>query len=166
MPMEKQYNPAAVEDKWYAIWTREKLFHANERSSKPSYAIVIPPPNVTGILHMGHALNNTIQDILIRLHRMKGCEALWMPGTDHAGIATQNVVERKLRKGGKNRHDLGREAFIEEVWKWKNEHHADHHRPAQEAGRLLRLGPRAVHHGRGTQRRGAPKCSCALRARA
>jgi valyl-tRNA synthetase len=134
MPMEKQYNPATVEDKWYAVWIREKLFRANERSSKPSYAIVIPPPNVTGVLHMGHALNNTIQDILVRFHRMTGFEALWMPGTDHAGIATQNVVERKLAKEKRTRHDLGREAFIQEVWKWKNEHQA------AITGQLKKLG--------------------------
>ena len=97
--MEKQYNPAIVEDKWYSRWMEMKFFRVDEFSSKPKYSIVIPPPNVTGVLHMGHALNNTIQDILIRCHRMQGCEALWMPGTDHAGIATQNVVERKLARG-------------------------------------------------------------------
>lgn len=121
--MEKQYNPGQVEDRWYAYWQKNNLFHADENSPKPKYSIVIPPPNVTGVLHMGHALNNTIQDILIRHKRMAGFEALWMPGTDHAGIATQNVVERKLAKEKKNRHDLGREAFIEEVWKWKDVHH-------------------------------------------
>ena len=122
--MEKQYNPSSVEDRWYARWNDQGYFHADETSSRPKYSIVIPPPNVTGVLHMGHALNGTIQDILIRYKRMHGFETLWMPGTDHAGIATQNVVERKLAKERKNRHDLGREAFIEEVWKWKAEHHA------------------------------------------
>lgn len=122
--MEKQYNPAQVEDRLYANWISRKLFHADEKSSKTPYSIVIPPPNVTGVLHMGHALNNTIQDIIIRHKRMKGFEVLWMPGTDHAGIATQNVVERKLAKEGKSRHDLGREAFVEEVWKWKEQYHA------------------------------------------
>jgi valyl-tRNA synthetase len=122
--MEKQYNPSLVEDKWYARWLENKFFRADETSKKPKFSIVIPPPNVTGVLHMGHALNNTLQDILVRYHRMTGHEALWMPGTDHAGIATQNVVERKLAKEKKTRHDLGREAFIEEVWKWKAEHHA------------------------------------------
>ncbi len=122
--MEKQYNPVSVEDKWYAIWTEKKLFHGDEFSKKPKYSIVIPPPNVTGILHMGHALNNTIQDILIRFKRMTGYEAMWMPGTDHAGIATQNVVEKKLAKENKTRHDLGREAFLKEVWKWKEQYHA------------------------------------------
>ncbi|MCL2183659.1 MAG: valine--tRNA ligase [Chitinispirillia bacterium] len=99
-------------------------FRAGESSKKPKYSIVIPPPNVTGVLHMGHALNNTIQDILIRYKRMKGSEVMWMPGTDHAGIATQNVVERRLAKEKKNRHSLGREAFVKEVWKWKEEYHA------------------------------------------
>ncbi|MFP4242391.1 MAG: valine--tRNA ligase [Chitinispirillaceae bacterium] len=122
--MEKQYNPSSVEDRWYAHWMEKNYFHADENSPKPKYSIVIPPPNVTGVLHMGHALNNTIQDILIRYKRMTGYEAMWMPGTDHAGIATQNVVERRLSKEGKNRYDLGREAFVDEVWKWKKEYHA------------------------------------------
>jgi valyl-tRNA synthetase len=122
--MEKQYNPSLVEDKWYGEWLGQKQFHADENSSKPKYSIVIPPPNVTGILHMGHALNNAIQDILIRFKRMAGFETLWMPGTDHAGIATQNVVEKKLAKEKKTRHDLGREAFVDEVWKWKEQYHA------------------------------------------
>jgi valyl-tRNA synthetase len=122
--MEKLYNPSIVEDKWYARWMEQNLFIADETSSKPKYSIVIPPPNVTGILHMGHALNCTIQDILVRFKRMNGFEALWVPGTDHAGIATQNVVEKKLAKEKKNRHEVGREAFIEEVWKWKKQSHA------------------------------------------
>jgi valyl-tRNA synthetase len=122
--MDKTYNPSLVEDKWYGIWMEKGLFGADEKSSKPAYSIVIPPPNVTGILHMGHALNNTIQDVLIRWKRMSGCESLWMPGTDHAGIATQNVVERELAKGKISRHDLGREKFIERVWQWKHTYHA------------------------------------------
>ncbi len=122
--MQKQYDPTLVEAKVYKRWIDEKSFHADETSDKQAYSIVIPPPNVTGILHMGHALNNTVQDILIRYKQMNGYETLWMPGTDHAGIATQNVVERKLSTEGKNRHDLGRDAFVEEVWKWKKEYHA------------------------------------------
>jgi len=122
--MEKQYNPAAVEDRLYAEWLKKGRFHADPSSPKPKYSIVIPPPNVTGVLHIGHALNNTIQDILIRHKRMKGFEAMWMPGTDHAGIATQNVVERRLAKEKRSRHSLGREAFVQEVWKWKEEYHA------------------------------------------
>jgi len=124
MDMEKQYNPSAVEERLYAHWLKRGYFHADESSPKPKYSIVIPPPNVTGVLHMGHALNNTIQDILIRHKRMKGFEVMWMPGTDHAGIATQNVVERRLAKERRNRHTLGRDAFVEEVWKWKKEYHA------------------------------------------
>jgi len=122
--VDKQYNPSTVEERLYAHWMGQGYFRAGESSKKPKYSIVIPPPNVTGVLHMGHALNNTIQDILIRYKRMKGSEVMWMPGTDHAGIATQNVVERRLAKEKKNRHSLGREAFVKEVWKWKEEYHA------------------------------------------
>lgn len=114
-------NPAEYESDIYKFWLKEKLFHADVHSEKPPYSIVIPPPNVTGSLHMGHALDETIQDILARFKRLKGFEVLWMPGTDHAGIATQNVVEKQLAKEGKTRDDLGREAFIERVWKWKAE---------------------------------------------
>ncbi|MFA4843201.1 MAG: valine--tRNA ligase, partial [Candidatus Omnitrophota bacterium] len=117
-----RYNPKDAEDKWYKFWEENKLFAAKPDPAKKPFCIVIPPPNVTGILHMGHALNNTIQDILIRYHRMKGEEALWMPGTDHAGIATQNVVEKSIAKDGLKRQDLGREKFIERVWKWKEQY--------------------------------------------
>ena len=116
------YNPKEVEDKWYKYWEANGYFSAKANPSKKPFSIVIPPPNVTGILHMGHALNNSIQDILIRYQRMKGNEALWMPGTDHAGIATQNVVEKKLAKEGKKRQDLGRDEFLKEVWKWRDEY--------------------------------------------
>ena len=121
MPEEfgKQYNPKDAENKWYEIWEQNHLFSAKPSADKLPYCIVIPPPNVTGILHMGHALNNTIQDILIRYKKMRGLEALWMPGTDHAGIATQNVVEKALAKEGLKRQDLGREKFVERVWQWK-----------------------------------------------
>ncbi len=118
----KAYNPKDTEDKWYQVWEEEGYFQAKEDGAKQPFTIVIPPPNVTGILHMGHALNNTIQDILIRYHRMAGENALWMPGTDHAGIATQNVVERKLAAEGKTRETIGREKFIKEVWQWKEEY--------------------------------------------
>ncbi|MCX5698761.1 MAG: valine--tRNA ligase [Candidatus Omnitrophica bacterium] len=120
--LSKQYNPEDTESKWYKIWEENNLFSAKPALDKLPYCIVIPPPNVTGILHMGHALNNTIQDILIRYKRMRGFEALWMPGTDHAGIATQNVVERTLAKEGRKRQDLGRERFIERVWQWKEQY--------------------------------------------
>lgn len=120
----KAYEPQAVEEKWYDFWLKEKCFVANEKSAKPAYSIVIPPPNVTGMLHMGHVLNNTIQDLLSRKARMEGKEVLWLPGTDHAGIATQAVVEKTLRKQGvmKHRDDLGREKFLEHVWAWKEKH--------------------------------------------
>jgi valyl-tRNA synthetase len=122
--ISKAYEPQAVEEKWYQFWLDEKLFVADEKSSKPAYSIVIPPPNVTGVLTMGHVLNNTIQDILARKARMDGKEVLWLPGTDHAGIATQTVVERTLKKTGeiKHRDDLGREKFLERVWQWKEKH--------------------------------------------
>ncbi|MDD5476965.1 MAG: valine--tRNA ligase [Candidatus Omnitrophica bacterium] len=120
--LSKQYNPKETEDKWYKIWEENNLFSAKVSPDKSPYCVVIPPPNVTGILHMGHALNNSIQDILIRYKRMKGFEALWMPGTDHAGIATQNVVEKALAKEGLKRQDLGREKFIERVWQWKEQY--------------------------------------------
>ena len=119
--LDKGYNPGNVEKKWYAVWEQEQLFAAAETSSKPCYAIVIPPPNVTGVLHMGHALNNTMQDVLCRYRRLKGDNVLWMPGTDHAGIATQNVVERQLAAEGLTRHAVGREQFIEKVWEWKHQ---------------------------------------------
>ncbi|WP_303720566.1 valine--tRNA ligase [Malonomonas rubra] len=119
--LPKGYEPAQVEQKWFDVWEQRGDFHADEKSQKPHYSIVIPPPNVTGVLHMGHALNNTLQDILCRWKRMTGHEVLWMPGTDHAGIATQNVVEKQLATEGKDRHELGREEFVERVWKWREE---------------------------------------------
>ena len=120
--LSKNYEPHQAEERWYAYWLENHLFHAQDKSEKPPFAIVIPPPNVTGILHMGHALNNTLQDIIIRYKRMQGFNALWMPGTDHAGIATQNVVEQELAKEGLSRHDLGREKFIERVWEWRSKY--------------------------------------------
>ena len=120
----KAYEPQAVEAKWYDFWLNENCFVADPKSPKPAYSIVIPPPNVTGVLHMGHVLNNTIQDILARKARMDGKEVLWLPGTDHAGIATQVQVEKLLRKEGtmKHRDDLGRDKFLEHVWAWKEKH--------------------------------------------
>ncbi len=117
--MDKGYEPAEVEHRWYKYWEENNLFRAEAKSGKKSFCIVIPPPNVTGSLHMGHALNNTLQDILCRHRRMKGYNVLWQPGTDHAGIATQNVVERELALKGTNRHEVGREKFIQLVWEWK-----------------------------------------------
>ncbi len=119
----KAYEPQEVEKKWYQFWLQNRCFVADPNSGKPPYSIVIPPPNVTGILHLGHVLNNTIQDIFARKSRMEGREVLWLPGTDHAGIATQVVVEKRLRKEEKiTRHDLGRERFVERVWQWKEKH--------------------------------------------
>ncbi len=117
--LEKKYNPEKVEEKWYQYGLEKKLFHADENSSKKAFSIVIPPPNITGSLHMGHALNSTLQDILIRWKKMDGFNTLWQPGTDHAGIATQNVVERQLMREGLKRDELGREKFIKRVWQWK-----------------------------------------------
>jgi len=119
--LAKQYEPHRVEAAWYPRWEERGYFTAGGRPDAAPFSIVIPPPNVTGSLHMGHALNNTLQDVLIRWRRMKGDDALWVPGCDHAGIATQNVVERQLMAEGKTRKDLGREAFIERVWDWKAE---------------------------------------------
>lgn len=121
--LPKAYEPTEVEKSWYQAWLDAGCFEADPNSEKPPYSIVIPPPNVTGILHLGHVLNNTIQDILARRARQKGCEVLWLPGTDHAGIATQTKVERQLREEeGKTRRDIGREAFLEKVWEWKEKH--------------------------------------------
>jgi len=117
--LAKGYEPTQVEKTWYQFWLDKNYFAAEEKSSKPSYCIVIPPPNVTGVLHMGHALNNTLQDILVRFKRMQGFNVLWLPGMDHAGIATQLVVERQLAKEGVKRETLGREKFVEKVWEWK-----------------------------------------------
>ena len=121
--LPKAYEPQAVEAKWYAAWLDGKCFEADPASAKEGYAIVIPPPNVTGILHLGHVLNNALQDILARRARQKGKEVLWLPGTDHAGIATQTKVERQLRdEEGVGRRDLGREEFLKRVWEWKEKH--------------------------------------------
>ncbi len=119
---DKGYEPHEVEKRWYAYWENEQLFAAQDQSSQTAYSIVIPPPNVTGVLHMGHALNNTMQDILCRYRRLRGDNVLWMPGTDHAGIATQNVVEKKLASEGTDRHQLGRKKFIEAVWQWREKY--------------------------------------------
>ena len=120
--LPKHFDAKAIEEKWYRWWMEKGFFHGDgARGGKP-YCVVIPPPNVTGILHMGHALNNTIQDVLVRWRRMQGFNVTWVPGTDHAGIATQNVVERDLKKEGKTRDDLGREAFIDRVWQWRTKY--------------------------------------------
>jgi valyl-tRNA synthetase len=119
--LPKQYDPKSAEPRWYAAWQEQGAFGARADGAGEPYVIVIPPPNVTGVLHMGHALNNTIQDVLVRWKRMQGRDALWIPGMDHAGIATQNVVERELKKENLRRQDLGREAFLQRVWAWREE---------------------------------------------
>jgi len=124
MDFPKTYDPKESEEKIYKLWEKSGFFNPDKlpKEHKEPYTIVVPPPNVTGELHMGHALNATIQDTLIRWKRMKGFKTLWLPGTDHAGIATQNVVEKKLKKEGKTRFDLGRSNFVKEVWKWKEKY--------------------------------------------
>jgi valyl-tRNA synthetase len=120
--LPKAYEPTTIEHRWYAYWLEHRFFTASESSSKPAYSLLMPPPNVTGILHFGHILNHTIQDIYIRWNRMKGKEVCWFPGTDHAGIATESKVVQQLKKEGISRHDLGREKFLERVWQWKEEY--------------------------------------------
>jgi valyl-tRNA synthetase len=120
--LSKAFEPQEAEKRLYDYWMKRNLFHAEDKSEAEAFCIVIPPPNVTGMLHMGHALNNTLQDVIIRFKRMQGYNTLWMPGMDHAGIATQNVVEQELAKEGKSRHDLGREKFVARVWEWKEKY--------------------------------------------
>ena len=140
--MDSRYSPQDIESKWYATWENAGAFKPKGKKGKENkgpnadkpFTIVIPPPNVTGALHMGHALNNTLQDVLIRFKRLQGFNTLWQPGVDHAGIATQSVVERMLQKEGISKHDLGREKFIGRIWEWKNEY------GGRIVGQLKRLG--------------------------
>ncbi|MBM3215698.1 class I tRNA ligase family protein, partial [Candidatus Poribacteria bacterium] len=132
--LPKAYEPEAVEKRWYDFWLAQGCFRADDVSDKPSYCIVIPPPNVTGSLHMGHALDNALQDILIRWKRMSGYNTLWMPGTDHAGIITEVVMERMLQSEGTSRYELGREGFLDRMWAWKDESRGN------IIGQLKRLG--------------------------
>ena len=132
--LSKNYDPAPLEGKWYQWWQDQNLFDAKVDHEKKAFSIVLPPPNVTGALHMGHAYDHTFQDILCRFKRARGYNVLWLPGTDHAGIATQNVVERRLAAEGKSRHDLGREAFVERTWQWKEEYRN------RIVGQMKRLG--------------------------
>jgi valyl-tRNA synthetase len=133
--LPSQYDHAAAQQKWYPYWEQRGYFHADANDPRPPYTIVIPPPNVTGALHLGHALNNTLQDILIRMKRMQGFNTLWMPGTDHAGIATQAVVERRLfEEEKKTRHDLGREGLVARIWDWRDKYEA------RILGQLRQLG--------------------------
>src|SRR5216684_1465438 len=132
MSLPTAYEPQTVEGKWYRFWEENGYFKPRpETAGKPTFVISMPPPNVTGALHLGHAITATVEDILIRYHRMRGDDTLWVPGEDHAGIATQNVVERQLAKEGTDRHALGREAFIERVWQWVRQYKSriqDQHR--------------------------------------
>ena len=121
MQMPSKYNPALTEDKWYKHWMEKNYFHSEPDEREP-FTIVIPPPNVTGVLHMGHMLNNTIQDVLIRRARMQGKNACWVPGTDHASIATEAKVVNKLSTEGISKEDIGREKFIEHAWEWTHKH--------------------------------------------
>ena len=133
--LPKQYDPQSAEAKWFPFWEANHYFDADPDPSRPPHVIMIPLPNVTGALHMGHALNGTLQDLLTRWKRMQGFVALWMPGTDHAGIATQAVVERRmLEQEGLTRHDIGRDALVERIWKWKDEYEQ------RIIGQLKRLG--------------------------
>ena len=117
-----RYDPSQVEQKLYTWWEENKYFKAEDQSTKPPFCIILPPPNVTGTLHIGHALDHSIQDCLVRWKRMSGFNTLWLPGTDNAGIATQNVVEKQLGKEGLKRKELGREKFLEKVWEWKDQY--------------------------------------------
>src|SRR5262245_40132504 len=118
--LSKPYEPREVESRWYELWEKNGVFACSDdpNDKRPTYVVPMPPPNVTGSLHMGHALFCTLEDVLVRYHRMRGFNTLWQPGIDHAGIATQTVVERVLKREGKSRHDLGREKFLERVWAW------------------------------------------------
>lgn len=121
MQISEKYTPSSTEQKWYNYWLENKYFHS-EPNHKPPYTIVIPPPNVTGILHMGHMLNNTIQDVLIRRARMRGYNACWVPGTDHASIATEAKVVAKLKAEGINKSDISREEFLKHAWEWTHKY--------------------------------------------
>jgi len=120
--ISKNYEAKEVDSRWYRLWESKGYFRADAKSPRPVFSIVIPPPNVTGSLHMGHMLNHTVHDVIVRRKRMQGFNTLWLPGMDHAGIATQNVVERELKKEGLSRHDIGREKFVERVWQWKEQY--------------------------------------------
>ena len=156
--LPKTFDPGPIEARWYAHWEAHGLFRPDRPDAEP-WTIVMPPPNVTGSLHIGHALDNTLQDILTRHERMQGKDALWVVGTDHAGIATQMVVERKLDSQGVKRTDIGRDEFLEHVWEWKAQSGGAITRQLRRLGASMRLGARALHHGRGLPARGHSRCS-------
>ena len=148
MPTElpKAYDPKLAQQKWLDHWDAKGYFHSEPDPTRKPYTVVIPPPNVTGALHLGHALNNTLQDVLVRWRRMQGFNALWMPGTDHAGIATQSVVERRLRDAEqKTRHDLGRDELVKRIWAWKDQYEARILGQLRQLGASLRLVAHSLH---------------------
>ena len=147
--LAKVYNPKEMEDRIYQKWLDNGYFHAKVNKDKKPFTIVMPPPNVTGQLHMGHALDETMQDILIRFKRMQGYEALWQPGTDHAAIATEVKVIEKLKSEGIDKNEIGREEFLKACLGLEGRVRRKDHQPAEKAGRFRRLGAGAVHHGRG-----------------
>ena len=147
--MPKAYDPEPVEGRWYAVWEEAGSFRPEANESGEPFCIVIPPPNVTGSLHMGHAFEHSLIDATIRRKRMQGYAALWLPGTDHAGIATQNVVERELAKEGLDRHEIGRDGFVERVWEWKGEQGGRITQQMRKMGSSCDWTQGAVHDGRG-----------------
>ena len=157
--LPKIYDPQQVEGSIYEMWQKGGYFHAKKDPDKKPFTIVMPPPNVTGQLHMGHAMDCTLQDILTRFKRMQGYSALWLPGYDHAGIATQIKVEEELRKEGLTRYDLGREKFLERVWAVEGAVRRPDCGAAEDPWLLLRLGAPPVHHGRGLLQ-GRPRGVC------
>ena len=153
--LDKTFEPREVDARWYPQWEASGAFAADPDSAKPPYTIMMPPPNVTGSLHMGHALTFTLQDILIRFERMRGRDALWQPGTDHAGIATEIVVTNQLAERQINKRALGRDKFVERVWEWKAESGGTIVNQLRRLGCFAGLGARAVHDGSRSCRRGA-----------
>ena len=143
--LSKVFEHREVDPKWYAFWEQIGAFRADSDSERPPFSMVLPPPNVTGWLHIGHALNQTLPDIIARWKRMQGFDVLWLPGTDHAGIATQNVVERQLAVEGQTREGVGREAFEARVWDWARQNRRQHHRADAHAGVVGGLVSGAVH---------------------
>ena len=146
--LKSVYDPKEVEEKWYQFWETNRYFHADVDDERETFTIVIPPPNVTGQLHMGHALDVTMQDILIRYKRMCGFNTLWVPGTDHAGIATQAKVEEQLREEGSSKEEIGRGGFRQKTFEWKDKYHERIVRQLRGYRCFLRLGERTVYHGR------------------
>ena len=164
--MDARYDPSGTERPTFERWEAAGVFGGVPDSGREPYVIALPLPNVTGDLHMGHALNGSYQDTLIRLRRMQGRDSLWICGTDHASIAVHAVIEKQLRAEGLTRWDLGRERFLERVWQWRAETGATIIRQFKRLGLLARLRPRAVHDGRGLRRRGAHDVRASSTARA